>query len=95
MAKKKTPQDLIEEAKKIMMDARRKQASLIQEAKDLENKKLIELGKKCVEFLSETITKDELIVQAKKLELFEDVSSSKEVEEVEEVEEELEVDTDV
>lgn len=69
MAKKKTPEQLKEEANKIMQEARRKQAALIREAKELENRKYEDLGKKCIEFLEKKIDKEELLLYAKKQEL--------------------------
>ncbi|MBW6487467.1 hypothetical protein [Sulfurimonas sp.] len=72
MAKKKTPKDLLEEAKNIMVEARKKQAVLMQQAKDLEEKKFAELGKKCIEFLEDKCTKESLEYSAKKIGLLEE-----------------------
>lgn len=65
MAKKKNPQELIEEAKIIMIEARKKQAALIQEAKEMEEKKFADIGKKCIEYLKGNISKESLEVFVK------------------------------
>ncbi len=77
MAKIKTPKDLLEEAKNVMAEARKKQAALMQEARELEEKKFAELGRKCIEFLESKITKEALGTFAKQNALIE-IDSKKE-----------------
>jgi len=55
MAKVKTVEDIKAEAKKVMLDAKRKQKELLKEAADIEQKNVCELGNKCVEFLENKI----------------------------------------
>jgi len=55
MAKIKTVEDIKAEARKVMLDAKRKQKELLKEALEIEQKNICELGNKCVEFLENKI----------------------------------------
>ena len=85
MAKIKTVEDIKAEARKVMLDAKRKQKELLKEASDIKQKNICELGSKCVEFLENKIDIETLKTFAKNKNLLEveDKSGSKSDESIE------------
>ncbi|MFA6195243.1 MAG: hypothetical protein WC656_01210 [Sulfurimonas sp.] len=78
MAKAKTARELKEEASKVISDAKKQHASLLKKAYELEEKKYVELGKKCVEFLNGKITENDLRSVAAVSDLIEKITQKSE-----------------
>ena len=64
MAKVKTAKEIKEEASRVMSDAKKQHRELMKKAAELEEKKYVELGKKCVEFLKGNATQSDLKTMA-------------------------------
>ena len=80
MAKIKTAKELKQEADKFLSDAKKQHAVLLKKAQELEDKKLVELGQSCIQFLKGEITQSELMNFATELELIENSDETKEEE---------------
>jgi len=82
MAKIKTVKELKDEAERFLSDAKKQHALLLKKAQEVEEKALLELAKKSIEFLTGAITENELRTIAVELKLIENSILEKETPEL-------------